>query len=344
MPAGGAGVGATQTLEERAQGGDPQAQLLLAQTLEAQGQHELARGWYGRLFQGGDPSGLRLLAISLLTRPPLNPGQGVAMIKSAAEAGDAEAQFLCAGLAAQDDGLNARWSIALSYLNAAANSGLAAAQQELALVGRDLPHLLAQRPFDIVSRDPRILVCREFASSAECDWLIEAARPRAAAAQLYDPKTGAGFQAEAIRNNSAAPFGVLDTGVLLSALRTRLRASVELRGHEFEPLMVLHYRTGQQFAPHFDFIDPDEPGLGRDIAEKGQRVATFLIYLNADFTGGQTAFPRLDYEFKGGKGDAVLFWNVDAQDRADRRMLHAGMPPLTGEKWLLSQWIRRRLP
>ena len=332
-----------ESLERRAQSGDPQAQLAFAQTLEAQGRHELARGWYGRLFQSGDRQGLYLLAISLLQNEPLNPEQGVAMIKAAAAGGDPQAQLICAGLAAQDDALNDRWSIALGYLGAAAAGGIASARQELAIVGADFPSLLAPKPFEFVSHDPRILVSRGFASARECDWQMEAARPRTVPGQIYDPRTGTGFEARDIRNNSAAAFGVLETGVLLCALRSRLRASVDLGGHDFEPLMVLHYETGQQFAPHFDFIDPEQPALREDIAQKGQRVATLLIYLNDDFTGGQTAFPTLGYSFKGGKGDALLFWNVDAQGRPDRRMLHAGMPPLSGKKWVLSQWIRRHV-
>jgi prolyl 4-hydroxylase len=331
-----------ESLEQRAQSGDPQAQLAFAQMLEAQGRHELARGWYGRLFQSGDRHGLFLLAVSLLKNEPLNPEQGVAMIKAAAAEGDPQAQSICAGLAAQDDSLNDHWSIALGYLRAAAEGGIASARQELAIVGVDFPSLLAPKPFEFASHDPRILVSRGFASALECDWLIEAARPRTVAAQIYNPQTGTGFEARNVRNNSAAAFGVLETGVLLCAMRGRLRASIDLGGHEFEPLMVLHYQAGQQFAPHFDFIDPEQQGLREDIAQKGQRVATLLIYLNDDFTGGQTTFPTLGYSFKGGKGDALLFWNTDAQGRPDRRMLHAGMPPLRGEKWLLSQWIRRR--
>jgi prolyl 4-hydroxylase len=332
----------TEFLEQRAQSGDPLAQLALAQMLEAQGRHELARGWYGRLFQGGDRQGLRLLAISLLRNEPLNPEQGVAMIKASAAEGDPQAQLICAALAAQDDALEDRWSIALGYLSAAAEGGNATARQELSLVGADFPRLLAPKPFEFASRDPRILVSRGFASAPECDWLVEAARPRTVPGQIYNPKTGGGFKARDVRNNSAAAFDVLETGILLCSLRSRLKASIALGGCDFEPLMVLHYETGQQFAPHFDFIDPEQPGLREDIAQKGQRVATLLIYLNDDFTGGQTEFPTLGYSFKGGKGDALLFWNVDAQGRPDRRMLHAGMPPLSGEKWLLSQWIRRR--
>jgi len=331
-----------EILEQRAQSGDPHAQLAFAQMLEAQGRHELARGWYGRLFQSGDRHGLYLLAVSLLKNEPLNPEQGVAMIKAAAAGGDSQAQSICAGLAAQDDALDDHWSIALRYLSAAAEGGIASARQELAIAGAGFASLLAPKPFEFVSHDPRILVSRGFASALECDWLVEAARPRTVPAQIYNPQTGTGFEARNVRNNSAAAFGILEMGVLLCAMRGRLRASVDLGGHDFEPLMVLHYQTGQQFAPHFDFIDPEQPGLREDIAQKGQRVATLLIYLNDDFTGGQTAFPALGYSFKGGKGDALLFWNTDAQGHPDRRMLHAGMPPLSGEKWLLSQWIRRR--
>lgn len=329
-----------ESLEQRAQGGNPQAQLAFAQRLAAQGQHDLARGWYSRLFQGGDRQGLRHLAVSLLQDQPLQPEQGVAMIKASAAGGDGQAQHICAGLAAQDDALDDNWAIALRYLTAAAETGVAAARTELEIVGADTLSLLATRPFEFASRDPRILVSRGFASAQECDWLVEAARSRLVPAQIYDPQTGEGFEAGDVRNNSAAAFGVLETGVLLCALRSRLRACFALDGHVFEPLMVLHYETGQQFAPHFDFIDPDQPGLRDDIAAKGQRVATLLIYLNDDFTGGQTDFDALGYSFKGAKGDALIFWNTDTAGRPDQRMRHAGMPPLSGEKWLLSQWIR----
>ena len=106
--------------------------------------------------------------------------------------------------------------------------------------------------------------------------------------------------------------------------------------------MVLHYETGQQFAPHFDFIDPDLPQLRADLARRGQRVATFLLYLNDDHEGGETAFPDLGWRHRGRKGDALMFWNVDPAGAPDRRTRHAGLSPTRGEKWLLSQWIRAR--
>jgi hypothetical protein len=104
----------------------------------------------------------------------------------------------------------------------------------------------------------------------------------------------------------------------------------------------LNYLPGQQFEPHFDFLDSAVPGYTDDLRSNGQRVATFLLYLNEEFDGGETEFPELGWRYKGRTGDALLFWNVDGSELPDRRTLHAGLPPTSGEKWLLSQWLRKR--
>ena len=95
------------------------------------------------------------------------------------------------------------------------------------------------------------------------------------------------------------------------------------------------------FAPPGTAWIPDSPPLAREIAAKGQRVATVLVYLNDDYQDGETDFPELNWRFKGRKGDALWFWNVDAQGRPAAGALHAGIAPGNGEKWLLSQWIRQ---
>jgi prolyl 4-hydroxylase len=72
-------------------------------------------------------------------------------------------------------------------------------------------------------------------------------------------------------------------------------------------------------------------------------MVIFLVYLNEGFEGGETGFPALKTRYKGRKGDALFFWNVGPDGSPDKRTLHAGLPPVSGEKWLLSQWIRFRL-
>jgi prolyl 4-hydroxylase len=327
-------------LETRAQQNDVAAQVELAQSHAARGDHNMARGWLARAAQNGHRPALRLLAESLLLCPPQQPEQGIAMIRQAAEAGDAQALYNCASLAAQDATLHGNWDVAAQYLRRAADAGLETARTEQAIVPGDIGPLLAPRQFEILRDSPRLLVCPNFASPAECDWLIGAARPRIELAQVYDGATGAGVTAHELRDNSSAAFGILQMGLVLSAMRHRLRTSCGFESCILEPPMVLHYAPGQQFAPHFDFMDPQLPGLRQVIATRGQRVATFLLYLNDDFTGGETAFEALGLYHRGRKGDALLFWNVDEQGAPDRRTRHAGVPPQDGEKWVLSQWVR----
>ena len=50
----------------------------------------------------------------------------------------------------------------------------------------------------------------------------------------------------------------------------------------------------------------------------------------------------LKYTFKGRTGDALMFGNVSENGAPDPMSLHAGLPPRSGEKWLLSQWVRNR--
>jgi hypothetical protein len=107
-------------------------------------------------------------------------------------------------------------------------------------------------------------------------------------------------------------------------------------------MTVLHYAEGEQITNHFDFIDPKVPDYEQQIAEQGQRDVTFLIYLNDDYTGGETEFPRLGISHKGQRAQGLFFVNSLPDGSPDLRTLHAGRPPLQGEKWIVSQFVRDR--
>jgi prolyl 4-hydroxylase len=128
----------------------------------------------------------------------------------------------------------------------------------------------------------------------------------------------------------------------LSLLRERMAPLAAAPVAMFEGAKVLHYEPGQRFALHADFLEITTPALVREVEKRGQRVTTFLVYLNDDYDGGETDFPRLGFRFKGARGDALLFSNVDAAGAPDYKTVHAGLAPTRGEKWLLSQWIRNR--
>ena len=73
-------------------------------------------------------------------------------------------------------------------------------------------------------------------------------------------------------------------------------------------------------------------------------MLTFLVYLNDDFQGGETEFLSTGLKVKGRKGDGLLFRNADESGQPDLNSRHAGLPPVSGIKFLASRWIRQRSP
>jgi hypothetical protein len=160
---------------------------------------------------------------------------------------------------------------------------------------------------------------------------------------VWDELSGRGI-VDPYRSSSAVELRLTEMDVVLAVLRARISAATGLPEAIFEVPQVIHYTVGQEFKPHHDYLDPQKEGVAADIAHRGQRIGTFLIYLNADFDGGETAFPRARFSYRGRAGDALFFANVLPDGRPDPLTIHAGRPPTRGEKWVFSQWIRDRVP
>jgi hypothetical protein len=299
----------------------------------------------------GDVEAMTALGKSLLIYPPVDHQRGIDLILRATQVNDAEALRMCAVMAAQGAGLPHDWGAALNYLEASAAHNLEAAQSELRLLasakgddwrrlrdGIDLNALLAPGRMQLVHAKPRIAIIENFLAPAFCDWLVARATPKIARAHMIDDE-GAHYIASG-RSNSSSNFNFVELDLALVLVRTRIAALTGLATDGFENTQVLHYAPGQRFAAHYDFLDPNLPAQRETIDQWGQRVVTFLIYLNDDFDGADTSFLKLNWRYRGNKGDAILFRNVDAIGAPDPATLHEGLAPTRGEKWLLSQWIR----
>lgn len=297
---------------------------------------------------GPDLDALTTLGQRLLTGDGVvaSPREGVACLNRAADRGHAAATAQLALIAAFGVLRPRSLSDAIICLRRAAALGWAPARQELQLLTRGTPDvniaaLTSPPPVRVVSESPRIRVFERFATPAECDWLVERGRHGLRRALVYR-KDAEGHQASDSRTNSEADFSYSNASVLLALLRDRIAAAAGISTDHFEVAKLLHYEPGQQFEPHGDFQDASSPALAREIERRGQRIATFLIYLNDGYEGGETDFPRIDFRYRGARGDALLFFNVDAAGRPDLNTIHAGRPTTRGAKWLFSQWIRSR--
>ena len=353
-------------IESQASAGDLSAQLQMAHRLFAEGQTEPGRNWLRKAAASG-PADLKLaLGEHLLTNAPFDVSEALRWTREALAAGSAEAAHRFAVFAAEGVGEPQSWPNALHNVMHAATLGHRVAQAELVglagdwalaasvLTGTgsapnldgladriDIPSLLAVPPSQTLLASPRVVSIPGFLSHGLCNWLIERARPDLKRAQTFNPRTG-GAQVVEGRNHSCIGFNVARSDVVLSIIRARMAVLTGLSLLGFEDTSVLHYAPGEQFAPHFDFIEPNTPAALKEIASTGQRAVTFLAYLNEGYEGGETSFPRLAASYKGKRGDALFYFNIMPDGSPDRRTLHTGTALKGGEKWLMSQWIRSR--
>lgn len=265
----------------------------------------------------------------------------------AADAGDAGAAHRLAVLAAIGLGLPQDWRSALERLGQAAALGHATAERQLAMLssgaGIDMAAWLTPPAPRTLSQGPAILAIDGFLPDAVCDWLKDRAEAMTEPALVYDPDTGEGRR-ESVRTNAAAQFTLERMDMVLAVVRERIARAAGLPVPGLEWTQVLHYAVGQTFDWHVDWLDPATPGHAPDLAARGQRIATCLVFLNDDFEGGETAFEAGGLRHRGRKGDALLWANTLPDGTIDQSTRHAGLPPTAGEKWVLSQWLRGRAP
>jgi prolyl 4-hydroxylase len=289
----------------------------------------------------------------------------IARLSGAAQEGSTDAAYVLAVMTADGIGVAQDLKASLAHLQRAAEGGHRLAQKDLAaLVGnwrlvRDIAAGKANRPETwaqlraavdvagwlripdgrVFSEEPRVATVKGYLSPPACDWLIALGRSNLKGAQVYDAETG-DLRADSNRSNSAAQLDLEHMDTFTAFVRARIAALANVSIAGLEMSQILHYRVGEEFGEHCDFLDPSNPGHARDVAMHGQRALTVLIYLNDDYEGGETAFPQLGRGFTGRKGDALVFWNLTPQGAPDWRTAHIGTAPTRGEKWLFSQWIR----
>jgi prolyl 4-hydroxylase len=185
---------------------------------------------------------------------------------------------------------------------------------------------------------PDLCVFSNLLSAAECEALIEAARPRLLRSRTVDTQTG-GEELNRDRTSDGMFFTRAENAVVQ---RVEMRVARLLRwpARNFEGMQVLRYRPGAQYKPHYDYFDPEEPATPALLARGGQRVATLVMYLQEPKGGGATIFPDASISVPPLRGSAVFFSYAEA--KPDSLSLHGGEPVEAGEKWIATLWLRHQ--
>jgi prolyl 4-hydroxylase len=170
----------------------------------------------------------------------------------------------------------------------------------------------------------RIFVIHGFLMADECDSFVE--RSERAGYDEATITTADGFvMVKDIRDNARL---IVDDASLAYEWWQRSRSLLpqsieEWRAVGFnERFRFYRYDSGQKFAPHLDGC------FQRDLRERSQ--LTFMVYLNADYSGGETKFygedGSLRLTVRPERGMALGFVHLQ---------LHEGAPVVRGRKYVL---------
>lgn len=95
---------------------------------------------------------------------------------------------------------------------------------------------------------------------------------------------------------------------------------------DLEGLQIIRYRPGGFYHAHKDnFGGPRE----------NHREVTILVYLNDDFRGGETSFPKINFAYTPRAGYVLLF---------PSRYRHKAEAVIEGTKYVIGMWYRTARP
>lgn len=189
---------------------------------------------------------------------------------------------------------------------------------------------------EVLSVAPRAFFIPNFLSDFEASAIIQIAKPLLRGSSVGDSSAGI-FTSDTrtsrngwVRRNTSP---ITQTLFKRAANLLRIDEALLNRNANVEDLQVLCYAKGQKYDSHHDWGVSGFPE---------SRFLTLLLYLNDqvhDQAGGETAFTKRGIKIHGGKGNAVLFYDLLPDGNGDDLSLHASLPVHEGEKWLANFWV-----
>src|SRR5262245_18008630 len=188
------------------------------------------------------------------------------------------------------------------------------------------------------------LIIPDFMKPEHCDEILAMARhqpSRFARSGGFDLNTGITTVSEH-RTSSHFWFLIKETP-LIALYEEKIAQMTGMPVEAGEGFQFAWYKPGEYFKSHHDYFHEGYDGSKIATDRGGQRIITFMIYLNPlpEGRGGETDFDRAGVKIRPEKGKAFVFWNVMPNWQLDDSTQHAGLAPAKGyEKFLLTKWIR----
>ena len=172
---------------------------------------------------------------------------------------------------------------------------------------------------------PKPVVIENFLTEKECTHIKQSAKSKLEVSTVdKDRRVN-----EKIRKSETAWLSTEDP--IVKSVVERCVSRIDRPIENCEELQVLRYNEGGYYNPHQDVFYQD----------KNKRLYTFIIALNDDYEGGETAFPVIKEKYKLKAGDALFFHTLDNYGLDTSDALHGGQPVKSGEKWVCNLWVHK---
>ncbi|MFE3975040.1 MULTISPECIES: 2OG-Fe(II) oxygenase [Peribacillus] len=191
---------------------------------------------------------------------------------------------------------------------------------------------MEDREINIIAKleEPLLVVLGNVLSDEECDELIRLSKDK-----MHRSKIGVTPEVNEIRTSSSMFFQENENDII-SKIEKRISSIMNIPIEHGDGIQILKYIPGQEYKAHFDFF------TSASKATKNNRISTIVMYLNDVEHGGETFFPKLNFSVSPQKGMAVYFEYFYNDQNLNDLTLHGGAPVITGEKWVATQWMRRK--
>lgn len=188
---------------------------------------------------------------------------------------------------------------------------------------------------NVLNIEPKVIMVDNYFSEAECDFVVKS-NP------LFGHSTGFNFKTQkSEKTDYRTSSTYYDTSLNFFSMTMKnynLVKSIlnkkDLTLNNIEAIQIQKYDTGQQYREHCDYFN--YPGYA---AIDNDRICTVIVYLNDDFEEGETKFPKLNLKIVPKKG-SCLYFEYLYDTNTNHKTLHAGLPPVSGEKWIATSWVR----
>lgn len=171
-------------------------------------------------------------------------------------------------------------------------------------------------------------------NSVECQELINQASNRLFSANVLGEKR------EGYR--TAQNCWLFEKTDLILKIKNLIKTQTNLDITNQEALHIVKYDIGGEYKTHHDFFHPNTNYYEESIKNGGQRVYSCLFYLNDDFEGGETEFPNKKIRITPKIGRLLIWKNLKEDNSLDYDSLHAGLPVISGTKWIAIIWVREQ--